>query len=119
MLPLANSSLSERVLARLNQAEDREPNVWFRDDIRIAWITVLRAARGEAIPHVTATYAVLGLHPDKVWPAIMARRRAQLGTLYEAFYPFETAPPKKPSASVKRSPQSLPQVGPRTDSKNS
>lgn len=59
--------LSRRILARLETAEAREPNPHFQDDYRIAWITVLRADRGERIPHVSATYAVLGLHPNKVF----------------------------------------------------
>lgn len=40
-----------------------------------------------------ASYEVLGLHPEKVWPAIEARRNA-LG-------PLEALPPKKPAQSVK------------------
>ena len=81
-----------------------EPNPHFRDDYRIAWIAVLRAARGWAIPHVTATYAVLGLHPEKVWPAIVERRKFLLGAAY--FQNHEKVlgaqlPPKKPVRSVR------------------
>jgi hypothetical protein len=87
--------LCERVIARLVQAEVCEPNPHFRDDLKIARLTVAYAASGEAVlcsPHVLATYAVLGLHPEKVWPAIEARRNA-LGPLCAA--------PKKPAQSVK------------------
>ena len=76
-------SLTERVLARLEQFEAREPDPWMRDDIRIAWITALYASRENPQPHVAATYRVLGLHPDKVWPAILARREAILGRMVD------------------------------------
>jgi hypothetical protein len=94
------ASLVERVLAELERAEAREVNPHFRDDIRIAWITVLRAARGEPSPHVSATYTVLGLHPDRAWFAIVERRKALLGSLYEEWFGVEL-PPKKPSQSVR------------------
>ena len=58
--------LAERVLVRLETAERRESDPWLRDDIRIAWISVLEASRGNPQPHVDATYRVLGIHPDKV-----------------------------------------------------
>lgn len=92
--------LTERVLARLDDLEWREANPHYQDDYRIAWITVLRASRGETIPHVSATYSVLGLHPEKVWPAIVERRRAILGPLYEEFFGV-ALPPKKPVSSVR------------------
>lgn len=94
-------ALARRVLARIEVAEAREIDPWFRDDYRISWITVMNAARGVAEPHVAATYAVLGLHPQKVWPAIVARRKAQLGPLYEEFYGV-SLPPKNPCRSEKR-----------------
>lgn len=89
--------LSRRVWARLAQAEVCEPNPHYRDDLQIAKLTVLYAANGAAVlcsAHVLASYAVLGLHPEKVWPAIQARREA-LGPL--------SAPsvPKKAAQSVK------------------
>ena len=71
--------LAERVLIRLEAAERKESDPWLRDDIRIAWITTLYASHGNSQPHVDATYRVLGLHPDKVWPAICARRAALIG----------------------------------------
>jgi len=77
--PERHLDLAERVLARLEAAEQKESDLWLRDDIRIAWITVLYASRGNPQPHIDATYKVLGLHPDKVWPAICARRAALLG----------------------------------------
>lgn len=92
-------ALVSRILVRIETAERREPDPHYRDDYRIAWIAVLRAARGEAQPHIAATYAVLGIHPEKVWAAIVERRRALLGSLYEEFW-GGGPPPKKPSRSV-------------------
>jgi hypothetical protein len=92
------ASFLRRILARLEYAEAHESNPHLQDDYRIAWITVLYAARGEPQPQVAATYAVLGLHPDKVWPAIVARRKAMLGADYDKF--FAEHPPKKPVKSV-------------------
>jgi len=105
---MSEISLVRRILLRLEQAEARELNPHFQDDYRIAWIAVLRASRGETEPLVSATYTVLGLHPDKVWPAIVARRHAQTGRHYEAIfggdlYP-EASSPKKPVRSVRPDP---------------
>ena len=94
-----------RILFRLESAERREADPWLRDDYRIAWITVLYADRGFGEPHVAASYAVLGLHPGKVWPAIVERRRAALGSLYEEFFLEGALAPKKPPASVRCIPQ--------------
>jgi hypothetical protein len=103
--------LTERILAGLEAAELHETNPHFQDDYRIAWITVLRAGRGQWIPHISATYAVLGLHPNRVWPAIVARRKKKCGRYYELFYPNDSIefvgdlvaplPPKKPLQSVR------------------
>jgi hypothetical protein len=94
LAPKGNPSTTDRILAQLALAEAKEPCPWFRDDIRIAWITVLMASRGNTMPHVVATYQVLGLHPDKVWPAILARRAAVLGRDAELS-------PRKPVQSVR------------------
>ena len=89
-----------RILSQLEDAEAREVNPHFQDDYRIAWITVLRASRGEPGAHRSATYTVLGLHPDRVWPAIIERRKALLGSRYGEWFGVEL-PPKKPSQSVR------------------
>ena len=94
------SAWTRRVLARLETAEWRELNPHFRDDYRIAWITVLEASRGAPETAVVATYVVVGLRPEKVWPAIVERRRAKLGPCYADF--FAELPPKKPAASERR-----------------
>jgi hypothetical protein len=103
---MASASVSkfvQRILSRLERAEGHEPNPSLQADYRIAWITVLRASRGDPLPSVSASYAVLGLHPTKVWPAVLARRKALLGPLYEAFY-GASWPPKKP-AQAERDPR--------------
>ena len=93
-------SVVRRILCSLESAEAHEPNAHFQDDYRIAWLTVLRASQGLRQPHVAATYAVLGLHPDKVWLAIVERRKALLGVLYEEFFGGKL-PPRKPVESVR------------------
>jgi hypothetical protein len=91
-------ALVRRILSRLEDAEAHEVNPHLQTDYRISWITVLRASRGELGAHRSASYAVLGLHPEKVWPAIVARRKAQLGGFYEEFF---GGSPKKPAQSVR------------------
>jgi hypothetical protein len=122
-MPTRIHPLSSRILSRLIDAEAKEPDPWLRDDLRIARLTVAHAARGDASctccsPHGLASYEVLGLRPEKVWPAIVARRKAQLGEFYSKFYDehdllrkddgsllgrFWSVPPvpKKPAQSVK------------------
>ena len=101
---VSETTLSGRVLARLEQAECKEISPWVRDDIRIAWLTVLYASRGEKDAHFWATYRVLGMPPDQVWPSIVERRMAMLGPVYAARYEEffgETSPPKKPAQGVR------------------
>lgn len=78
-------------------ARDSESDVWLRDDYQIALLTCVHAADGSVFPAVQATYDYLGIHPDAVWPAILARRIAY-------GYPLETIPtslpPKKPVTGV-------------------
>ena len=82
----ARRILARRILDRLQKAREKEPDLHFRDDLSIAWITVLWTAEG--IPerilypgpaYVAATYQVLHYHPDEVWGQIMAVRKAKLG----------------------------------------
>jgi len=91
---LNGQELTARVLLRLEQVERREPDAWMRDDIRIAWITVLECSRGNPQAFVDATYRVLGLHPSKVWPAIEARRAVLLGAAYPELFPGSSSPKK-------------------------
>lgn len=95
---LSSAVMLARILAKLELAEAREENPHFQADYRIAWITLLRAAQGIPEPHVSASYAVLGVHPDRVWSSLASRRHAQLGEFYEEFFGAEL-PPKKPAAS--------------------
>lgn len=94
------SNWSERIIVRLLWAESREPDAWYRDDYRIARVAVGLARRGSVDPLTEASYRVLGLHPDRVWPAIVARREVALGPMYEKFW-GEKLPPKKPSSGVR------------------
>lgn len=77
--PKTEKSLADRIMARLFHAEAREPDVWFRDDYRQAFITVSLAAKGNTMPFVVASYQMYGVHPDKLWDAICQRRKALLG----------------------------------------
>lgn len=100
----ATTRLSTRIVVRLAQAEACEPDPHYRDDLKIARLTVAYAANGEAVlcsAFELATYMVLGLHPSKVWSAIQARRDA-LGSFCGPFCPEVSAPsvPKKPAQSV-------------------
>jgi hypothetical protein len=54
-------------------AEQTEPDVWLRDDIRIAWLTVLYCANDRPTPWEWAFNAVVGGHPSKVIPELVAR----------------------------------------------
>src|SRR5579872_4845910 len=92
--------LAGRVAARLSQAEVSESNPHYRDDLKIAKLTVLYASTGEAVlcsPDVLASYMTLGCHPSQVWPRIQARRQALLG--------HSDTPPKKRAQSVKLWPE--------------
>jgi hypothetical protein len=113
-MPLEAPALHERVGSRLLEARDQEKQPWFNDDYQIAFLTVSYAQRENlnfCSPHVLATADVLGCHPDKVWPRIVAQRKAKLGKFYSAWYDEndnprppelgEFAPPvKKPVRSV-------------------
>jgi hypothetical protein len=99
--------LSERVLSHLEVAEKKEIDPWFRDDYRIAWITVKWSHEGvpswccySKSPHIAATYQVLHCHPDEVWPRIVAQRKAKLGNAYEKVWGV-ALPPKKPVRSAR------------------
>jgi hypothetical protein len=81
---------SERILAYLAGAETREPLVWFKDDIRISWLTVLHCAEGVADPWRFAFWKYLGSIPEKVIPQLVARAEK-----HAAMEPL-----KKPSQSV-------------------
>ncbi len=111
---MQETSLVRRILERLTQLEVREVNPHFQSDYRIAYIAVLYAWREVQNPLVHASYIVLGLHPAKVWPSIVARRKALLGKQYPLFYdeagnwkidpladPWVSASPRKPVQSVK------------------
>jgi hypothetical protein len=82
------------ILDYLASAELAEEDVWLRDDIRIAWITVLYASQGRPNPWLWAFNRVVGGHPDKVIPQLVARRQKheEMG--------LPPTPPKKPASPV-------------------
>lgn len=90
-----------RILDRIEEAERSEPNLWLRTDYRQAFICVSLASRGEAQPFVTASYRIFGIHPDKVWSAIMAKRKAKLGKEFSDWW--DTAGNRKPDIPKKTS----------------
>jgi hypothetical protein len=101
----APQELADRVLIRLEQSEKHEPDPWLQDDVRQSWISLSTFSRGKfptfQDAFVAASYLMYGVHPDEVWPRIVARRRAMLGASYGDFFPDASAP-KKPCASVGR-----------------
>ena len=105
---LNGQELTEHVLLRLEQAEKSEIDPWYRDDLRIAWITVHWSQHGvpewswrrNSPPYVAATYQVLQCHPDEVWLRILKRREGQLGALHGKVWGVASSP-RKPVQSVK------------------
>jgi hypothetical protein len=71
-----------RILDRLQKAELAEPSIWFRQDIRQAFIVVSLAKRGETEPFIASSYRIYGLHPDLVWAKMQANRHAKLAKEY-------------------------------------
>jgi hypothetical protein len=67
------NKISVRVLARLSEAESREPDAWLRDDYRIAWLTVLHCADGISDPWRFAFWKYLGRTPEKLIPLFLER----------------------------------------------
>jgi hypothetical protein len=85
--------------------------VWLRDDYRQSFLTLSLALKGNTMPFVVSSYQMYGVHPDKLWPAIVARRKANLGAEYSRFYDANDLPlagikalplfPRKPMHSEK------------------
>lgn len=100
--PAKGDSVSERVLARLVQSQAHEVNPHLQADYRQSWITVYYASLGNPIPFVEASYRIHGCHPDKLWPQIVANRKAMLGPDYDKWFDADgnLRPDKKPSQSI-------------------
>lgn len=111
---MQETSLVRRILSRLIELEVSEPNPGFQSDYRISYIAVLYAWREVPNPLVNASYIVLGIHPSKVWGAIVTRRKRLLGKEYPQFYdeagnwradplldPWAATSPRKPVQSVR------------------
>jgi len=88
----------------LEKAELAESEIWYRQDYRQAFICVSLASRGDAQPFVESSYRIYGKHPDRVWPHILALRKAKLGRefpdCYNASGNLKPDIPKKTSAPV-------------------
>ena len=113
----AAPALSNRVVEYLLKAEMKEPEICYRDEYRQARIVVALASKGDPDPFTAASYQIYGLHPDAIWPRIVADRKAQLGAKYGLWYcdddtlkpdvvipdydPFSD-PRRKPSPSAER-----------------
>lgn len=71
---LVSEKFSQRVLDRIAEAKDKEVyDPWRKDDLQIAWLTVLRADEGEADPWRLAFWQTLGEYPEKLIPFLVAR----------------------------------------------
>jgi hypothetical protein len=101
----AQQGQAERVLEYLARAESREIDPWAQDDIRVAWMAVLYAARGFQQPWEYAFWCYYGKTAAKaipIWLERDAARDAMLGPgLSEG---EEIYPPKKPVQSVREIP---------------
>jgi hypothetical protein len=93
LLSPKTASFTDRVLARLIQFEAHEVNAHLRDDYRQAFITLALAEKGSLIPFVEASYTMYGVHPDKVWPKMIAYRQWMLGPA-KVLLPKKSAQPK-------------------------
>lgn len=89
---------AERVLEYLARAESKELDVWAQDDIRVAWLAVLYAARGFDRPWHYAFWCYYGKTSEKlipIWLEQEAARNAMLGPGLaegEAPYPAKKLP---------------------------
>lgn len=93
--PGKRRSLSDRVMARLVQAGVCAETTDEKQELRQAFIAVSLAAQGSPIPFIEASYICYGLHPERVWLAILHNRAVRLGV----------AMPKKTCASERIAPR--------------
>lgn len=89
-----------RILDRLEEAEQAEQDIWYRQDYRQAFIVCSLAERGEPEPFVTSSYRIYATHPDKVWAKIMHDRRMKLGREFSDW--FDQAGNRKPDVPKKK-----------------
>jgi hypothetical protein len=66
-------TLSLRVMSRLADLEWREAQLYYQDDYRLAWLTVLRAAEGYPDPWAYSFWMYYGRHPKKLIPFFVER----------------------------------------------
>lgn len=70
---LVSAKFSVRVLARLAEAEQKTECATEQQDIRIAWLTVLRADEGNPDPWKQAFWEIVGNTPEKAIPFWLCR----------------------------------------------
>ena len=63
-----------------------ELNPHWRDDYRQARVIIALCRASDPDPLVTSSYRIYGVHPDLVFVAITAIRKAKLGDEYSDFY---------------------------------
>jgi hypothetical protein len=125
MARISRREWCRRIMDYLRWAAERDENRNYWDDYCLSWMTVAQARDGNPHPDVWACYTHLGLHQKRVWSAITARRKAQLGETYALFYDAagnwkaeaEIASPKKPARSVRFTPEKFAQVVGMEDSR--
>lgn len=104
----AGQGQAERVLEYLAKAESRELDPWARDDIHVAWLAVLYAARGFVKPWEYAFWSYYGKTPEKaipIWLERWAARDAMLGPGLaegEEVYPAKRYPQSEKSPTQRR-----------------
>ena len=92
LLHALREDFAERVLTFLARAESKTTDPWQADDYRVAWLTVLYAARGHANPWGFAFWSYYGKTLPKALVAWAERDRQTKKELERC-----SLPPKKPA----------------------
>ena len=92
----AVDSFTERVLARIEKAE-LKARLGDRDDLRIAWVTVLECSKGHPYPWQQAFWQCLHGLPEKLIPFFEAREylnqiHENTGAVLDKYLPFRYTP---------------------------
>jgi hypothetical protein len=100
--------LSERIIARLFEAEGKEHNAHLRDDYRIASKTVYNCAHGIRDPWRYAFWTTFGKIPEKLIPLFAEqadRNRKAIAANAALLEALTRGSPKKPVQSVREVPR--------------
>src|SRR5215471_16138712 len=76
----------QRISDQIMNAEIAEQNPHWKDDYRQARVIIALCRANDPAPLVTSSYRMYGVHPDLVFVAITAIRKAKLGDEYSDFY---------------------------------